>query len=108
MTSNRIGGLTVEVYEKLVTLFRNFPKVEKVLLYGSRARGNYKSASDIDLSLIGGPLTLKDQLEIENALDDLLLPYKMDVNIYHNIDNFNLKGNIDKEGIVIYVRNSPN
>jgi hypothetical protein len=56
------------------------------------------------LSLFGDQLNTTDQLKIENSLDDLLLPYKIDINIYKNIDNESLKKNIDKEGVVFFVQ----
>jgi uncharacterized protein len=106
MSTLRKDGLTNEVYNKMIKVFQTFPEVQKVILYGSRARGNYKAGSDIDLSLIGDQLETSHQLKIENALDDLLLPYKMDISLYENIDNENLRQNIDREGVVFYILKS--
>lgn len=104
MSLPRKDGLTDEAYDKMIKVFQSFSEVEKVILYGSRAKGTFKTGSDIDLSLFGKNLNTSYQSMIENSLDDLLLPYKMDINIYKNIDNVNLRQNIDNEGIVFYLQ----
>ncbi len=76
--------------------------VEKALLYGSRAKGNYHPGSDIDLTLCGEGLTLADQFEIENELDDLLLPYNIDVSIFRKIENSDLIDHINRIGRLFY------
>jgi len=58
-----------------------------VILYGSRARGNYRNGSDIDLALVGKELDLTTLFKVETELDDLLLPYKIDLSIHHKIEN---------------------
>lgn len=102
MTSPRKDGLTQETYDKIIKVFRSFFEIEKVILYGSRAKGTYKPGSDIDLTLEGSSLNTTLLLHIENDLDDLLLPHKIDLSIYRLIDNTSLKNNIDKDGVVFY------
>lgn len=46
-------GLTQEIIEKIRSVYSRFPQIEKAVLYGSRAKGNYKTGSDIDLTLYG-------------------------------------------------------
>ena len=58
---------------------------------GSRAKGNYRKDSDIDISLVGSNLNLNIILRIENELDDLLLPYHIDVSIFEKIENPDLQ-----------------
>ena len=72
--------------------------IDEVILYGSRAMGNYKTGSDIDLVLKGTKLSLTDLLKIENELDDLMLPYKIDVALYHQINNPELIEHIQRVG----------
>ncbi|MEI6521123.1 MAG: nucleotidyltransferase domain-containing protein [bacterium] len=95
-------GLPDMTIDKIKTVLTNFPDVEKAILYGSRAKGNYKNGSDIDLTIIGNALTLKTIYKIENALDDLLLPYKIDLSIYENITNPALTDHINRVGIIFY------
>lgn len=95
-------GLEQEDIDKINSVFCKYPEVNKVILYGSRAKGNYKPYSDIDLTLVGNNLTLSQQFAIETELDDLLLPYKMDLSIYHKIENQDLIDHINRVGITFY------
>jgi len=80
-------------------VFKTYSGVDQVVLYGSRAIGNYKEGSDIDLCLLGENLTLDEQFAIESDIDDLLLPYKIDLSIYKYIKNKKLIDHIDNAGI---------
>lgn len=72
------------------------------MLYGSRAKGNFKPGSDIDLTLRGAGLTLSLLGDIDAALDELLLPYQIDLSIYDQIGHAELVAHIDRVGRVIY------
>lgn len=76
----------------------------QAILYGSRAKGNERLNSDIDLTLLGDSLTLSQLLSIENELDDLLLPYKIDLSIYRHISNPDLLEHIARVGKTFYQR----
>ena len=89
---------------KIQAIFAAFPQIEKVILYGSRAKGNYKLASDIDLTLVGTDIDLTLQFKIENMLDDLLLPYTIDLSILKQIGNPDLIDHINRVGQVFYDR----
>lgn len=95
-------GLKQQTIEAIRGIFSHHPSIEKVILYGSRAKGNYRNGSDVDLTLLGEQLTLNEQLAIENELDELLLPYKIDLSVYHTIDNEELIDHINKVGKVFY------
>lgn len=97
-------GLSKQEIDRIISVFEQYPQLEQVLLYGSRAKGNYRPASDIDLSLFGNEVDLTLQQQIELALDDLLLPYKFDISIYHRITNPEFKDHIDRVGRVFYQR----
>ncbi|MEI6750093.1 MAG: nucleotidyltransferase domain-containing protein [Bacteroidales bacterium] len=97
-------GLKQPAIEKIQSVFAAFPEVEKAILYGSRANGNYKPASDIDLTLSGTDLNLTILNKITGQLDDLLLPYKIDLSIFHQITNPDLLGHISQVGQVFYER----
>lgn len=91
-------GLQPETINKLVSVFRNNPRVEQVLIYGSRAKGNYRNGSDLDLTMKGKELEWNDLLAIEQAIEELSLPYKVDLSIYDQIDNSDLRAHIDRCG----------
>ncbi|WOK05245.1 nucleotidyltransferase domain-containing protein [Imperialibacter roseus] len=97
-------GLTIEDVDSIKAVFSKYSQVEKVLLYGSRAMGNYKPASDIDLTLIGTGIDLGLQTQIEFDLDDLMLPYKFDISIYDRITTPEFISHIDRVGKVFYER----
>jgi predicted nucleotidyltransferase len=83
----------------------HYPQVEQAILYGSRAKGNYKRGSDIDLTLQGGAdLTLTVLYHIMDELDDLLLPYQIDLSIWHLIDDLALREHIKRVGQPFYTR----
>ena len=95
-------GLDNSDIKKIQLVFNLHPEIEKAILFGSRAKGNYKPASDIDLTLVGNDLTLTIQQIIENELDDLLLPYKFDISIYHTISSNELVDHIERVGQLFF------
>src|SRR6056297_2190435 len=95
-------GIKEEALQKLNKVFASYPGIDKVILYGSRAKGNYKEGSDIDLVLIAPQFTLTDLNKIENRIDDLLLPWKIDLALFHQIENPDLLEHIKRAGISFY------
>ena len=68
------SGLTQKEINGIRAVFSKYKPIEEVLIYGSRAMGNFKPASDIDLTLKGENIDLSLLAEIEFDLDDLMLP----------------------------------
>ena len=95
-------GLTENNLAQIKLVLKQFGEIEQAYLYGSRAKGNYKPASDIDLVLKGRQLNLRQLSNISLQLDDLLLPYKFDIAIYHQIDNDDLLDHINRVGVDLY------
>ena len=77
-------GLTLTDWEKLRGLFAVNERLEAVILYGSRAKGNYRPFSDVDFALVGEELTCEDLYRLKEAIDDLLLPFSFDISLLHN------------------------
>jgi len=94
-------GLKEAIINQIISVFSQYPQVQKVLLYGSRAKGNYRNGSDIDLTLVGD-VSYSQLSSIEDKIDDLLLPYSFDISIFSDIDNPDLINNINRIGIVFY------
>lgn len=88
-------GLSAQTLQKIRDVFMRYPQVEEVVLYGSRARGDYKNGSDIDLTH-----TLVSR--IANDLDDQLLPYTIDLCIFKNIRNPEMVEQIERVGVALY------
>lgn len=99
-------GLSEATVEKICGVFARFPEVEKAVLYGSRAKGNYKAGSDIDLTLYGEQLTSRLCATIASELDDLLLPYTIDLSVFDELNHAKLREHIDRVGVVFYQRDS--
>lgn len=95
-------GLKPETISRINSVLAAHPEIEQAVLYGSRAKGSYRAGSDIDLCLKGDTLTLTQLLKIENELDDLLLPYKIDLSLLHALDNSELIDHIRRVGLVFY------
>lgn len=95
-------GLKSQDIAAIQNVFKKFPKISKAILYGSRAKGNYRPGSDIDLTLQGEALNYADLAAIETELDDLLLPYTIDLSIYHQIENSELISHINRVGKEFY------
>ncbi len=97
-------GLSRADIESIQKVLQRHPKIEKVILYGSRAKGTFKPGSDIDLTLVAVDSELSELLQIENELDDLNLPYKIDLSLFHKIENSNLIDHILRVGKIFYKR----
>lgn len=95
-------GLTLSNIENIKSILHQFPGIEAAYLYGSRAKGNYKPSSDIDIVLKGEGLDIKQLTNILLKLDDLFLPNQFDVSLYHHIDNNELLDHINRVGVDIY------
>ena len=96
-------GLTDRTIDTLHSIFRKYPGIRQVVLYGSRAKGNYRDGSDIDLSLkTKDAFVRSDLLRIAGDFDDSDIPYLVDVSIYDKLSNPDLKAHIDRVGKILY------
>ena len=100
-------GLKPETINKIQTVFASFPEIEEAVLYGSRAKGNYKPGSDIDLTLKTSKHIAKQSIDlsltkVSLALDELELPYSIDLSNYKNINNTDLIAHINRVGTTFY------
>ncbi|OEH85336.1 hypothetical protein BHU72_04375 [Desulfuribacillus stibiiarsenatis] len=95
-------GLKEEVIDNLLEVITGNPKIEKVVLYGSRAKNTYRVGSDIDLALYGEDINVIDINLISNKLDDLYLPYHIDLSIYNKIENPEFVEHINRVGITLF------
>lgn len=98
MTHGLSAATVAEIHEVLA----RFPEVEKAVLYGSRAKGNFKHGSDVDLTLLGPSLTLNILGKIQDELEDGLLPYRFDISILDQITQADLIDHIRRVGIAFY------
>ena len=95
-------GLPAQALARICTELAQTTHLERALIFGSRAKGNYRHGSDIDIALVGPALTDAEQLDLEDRLDELLLPYSIDLCRVEVIDNPALQEHIQRVGIQIY------
>jgi len=99
-------GLPESTITKINAMFAAVPEIEQVILYGSRAKGNFQNGSDIDLVIKGESLSHSQLLSLENRLEDLLLPYSIDLSLLHQINNPDLLDHIQRVGITLYEKSN--
>lgn len=96
-------GFSKQDGERILSALLKFPEIEKAIIFGSRALGNSKSGSDVDLAILGKNITSKTAVRLRSLLNqELPLPYFFDVVVYENIANDNLKRHIDEHGVVLF------
>jgi len=97
-------GLSESVIDMLWNLLDRDEDIEKVIIYGSRAKGNFKEGSDIDLTVSGKGFNHQSLLKLLSDIDDLSLPYKFDVSIFDELTNTQLIEHITRVGQVFYLK----
>ncbi len=103
-TTNQFG-LRQKDMDYMIRLFESIPSIERVVLYGSRATGDFERGSDIDLAVVGKNVTYADVARIHDTLEHespTLLWF--DVLHYDRLKHEKLKQRIDTYGKVIYSR----
>lgn len=97
-------GLESKYMEILRSVFSRHPEVERVILFGSRTKGNYKRGSDIDMAVVREQVTKNVLFSLLSEFEDSLLPFFVDLLSYHQIMSPELKEHIDRVGRMIYER----
>ncbi len=96
-------GLKDSDLEEIKKIISDFKEVEVAYMFGSRAKGNYRHGSDVDIALKGKDLTFSIVSSIAGILnEDTLMPYKFDVLNYYSISNKELVEHIDRVGVVFW------
>lgn len=95
-------GLPSSTLASIQAVLARFPRVARAAIYGSRAKGTFRPGSDIDLALFGDDLTADDLLEIDTALDDLDMPYLVDLALFAQVENAALRSHIERAGRDVY------
>lgn len=104
LKENRKYGLLLKDIDFIISILSANPKIEKIVLFGSRAKGNFNKGSDIDIAIKGQQLNLDDIVESKIKIDELSLPYKFDIIIYDRINEPDLIGHIDRVGKILFRR----
>lgn len=99
-------GLSDNAISAINSIFKKFSVVEKAVLYGSRAKGNFRKGSDIDLTLFGNDLDSEILSKIRMEFDDSYLPYKFDVSIFSQLEDPEFIDHIKRVGVTFYEKES--
>lgn len=95
-------GLDDEEMKMMHDIFAQTVNIDKVILYGSRAKGTYKPFSDVDITLVGDQLTEEDLTDVMFRLEESSLPYFCDVSLFKNLSSPDLISHIRRMGKTIY------
>jgi predicted nucleotidyltransferase len=96
-------GIPDKSMEMIINALEKIPEIDKTIIFVSRAMGNYKNGSDIDLAVFGRQVSNEtvNKLKIE-LNEELPLPYYFDIICYDSIKNDELKKHIDMHGKPLY------
>jgi len=97
-------GLNPNHRDAIIEKLSANPKVERIVLFGSRAMGTFTTTSDVDLALFGSELTLSDQATLSEAMAELSIPQRVDILIHHRIESQALREHIRKYGVEWFAR----
>lgn len=98
-------GLYPNSYKEIISIFHKNKNIEKVVIYGSRAKGNYKEGSDIDLALFGN-VKQEDIIQFLHEFEESLIPYKIDLLIFSQLQSELLIDHIERVGQTFYEKES--
>lgn len=104
MDSKSKYGLPHSEIDQIISILKKNAKIDKIVLFGSRAKGNFENGSDVDLAVIGKKIDTNDIVHASIEIDKLSLPYKFDIIIYNRIHDKALLDHIDRVGVVIFER----
>lgn len=102
-------GLKQTDLNAVISILEKYSDIESAVIFGSRAKGNYKNGSDVDIAVKGKSLNFDLINQISYLLnEESLMPYKFDILNYHTIDNQDLLEHIDRAGIEFYSKPKEN
>jgi len=96
-------GLLQSDIESIVSILQNENAIEEAIIFGSRAKGNFRNGSDVDIALKGNSVNHSTVVHVSYLLnEETIMPYRFDVVDYQTIHNKNLVEHIDRVGKVLY------
>ncbi|MFY0666357.1 MAG: nucleotidyltransferase domain-containing protein [Natronospirillum sp.] len=105
MNSRQDTGLTLQDQIDIARAAARIENLESLVLFGSRAKGNYRKGSDVDLAIKGPSVTYESVIQLAVELNETsAMPYFFDVLHYDTLQEPDLKAHIDRVGIEIYSR----
>ncbi len=100
-------GLKESIIETIKKVLINYEEIEKAIVFGSRAQGDYKKTSDIDLAIFSSNISSTRLNMLRDDIDMLDIIYKVDIVHFESLTKEGLIENIKNEGVVIYTSSLP-
>jgi predicted nucleotidyltransferase len=97
-------GLSDQNANLLLEVFKKYDFIDEIILYGSRAKGNFTDRSDVDLVIVGKPKDRFDISKVINEIEETSFPYNIDLQLYSDIKNYQLLDHINRLGKTFYKR----
>ena len=105
MRYSKMYGIRINLYNEIINVIKEFG-ANKIILFGSRARGDFKESSDIDIAIEFLNNDKDNFIKIQTKLEDLNTLYKFDIVDFNSLKEDKFKKEILKDGIVIYNKNN--
>jgi len=99
-------GLPENTINKINFVFVKYPEIEEVIIYGSRAKGDFREGSDIDITLKGETLNDRILTNVSIDLDELNTPYLFDISLLNTLKSNSLVDHISRIGKTFYKKSS--
>lgn len=96
-------GLYSSSESELLKILSDNKNIEEVIIYGSRAKGNFREGSDIDLA-VKGTISADEIFSIKNTIEESSIPYLVDLIVYDEIMSEELLEHINRAGKIFYTR----
>lgn len=104
-----IFGLKEFELNYIIDTIKKFEEIEKAVIFGSRAKGNFKPGSDVDISIYGEDITFDTISALHSMLEEKgPLPYFFDIVDYTHLKHMKLKEHIDRVGKVVFKKKISN
>jgi predicted nucleotidyltransferase len=97
-------GLKPTYRQAIIAMLSVNPRVERIVLFGSRATGNFTPSSDVDIALFGDQLSLSDQAALSENMAARPMPQQVDLLIFHRLENEQLREHIRSRGVEWFSR----
>ena len=97
-------GLKERHRKAVIEIIAGNARVERAVLFGSRAAGTHRPASDVDVALFGERLSASDQASLAAAIEELTIPQRVQLLLYGTVDSADLRTHIETQGVEWYRR----
>ena len=97
-------GLKERHRKAIIDIIAANARVERAVLFGSRATGTFRPASDVDVALFGDRLSMSDQANLAAAIEELTIPQRVQLLLYETVDSIALRKHIENHGVEWYQR----